>query len=78
MDYSIIFLATNVLMRTVTGEMARRGTAYLDPGSGSYLLQLLIAGFFGALFVIRMSWDRIKEFFRKILNRQGSGDIDEE
>lgn len=78
MDYSIIFFATNVLMRTVMGEMSRRSAAYLDPGSGSYLLQLLIAGFFGALFVIRMSWDRIKEFFRKIFNRQGSGDLDEE
>lgn len=39
--------------------------AYLDPGSGSYLLQLLIAGLFGGLFVIRASWDRIKNIFRK-------------
>lgn len=78
MDYSIIILTTNVIMRTVMGEMSRRGVAYLDPGSGSYLLQLLVAGFFGALFVIRMSWDRIKGFFRKLFNKQGNGDLDEE
>jgi hypothetical protein len=78
MEHSIIFFATNVIMRTVMGEMSRRGNAYLDPGSGSYLLQLLLAGFVGALFFIRMSWDRIKGFFQKFFNRQGNGDVDEE
>jgi len=39
--------------------------AYLDPGSGSYLLQLLIAGFLGGLFALRASWGRIKSYFQK-------------
>lgn len=39
--------------------------AYLDPGSGSYLIQLVIAGALGALLAIRMSWDRIKGMFRR-------------
>jgi len=39
--------------------------AYLDPGSGSYLIQLLIAGALGAVLVIRMQWDRIKNVFRR-------------
>ena len=39
--------------------------AYLDPGSGSYLIQLVIAGALGALFVIRMQWGRIKTMFRR-------------
>ena len=38
---------------------------YLDPGSGSILLQLLIASGLGALFVIRSSWGKIKAFFNK-------------
>lgn len=37
--------------------------AYIDPGSGSILLQLLIAGALGALVVLRTSWDRIKRLF---------------
>lgn len=41
-----------------------RPLAYLDPGSGSYLLQLLIAGALGALFVLRTFWGRVKSFFR--------------
>jgi hypothetical protein len=39
--------------------------AYLDPGSGSYLIQLLVAGALGAALVIRMQWDRIKNIFRR-------------
>jgi hypothetical protein len=34
--------------------------AYVDPGSGSYLLQLLVATLFGALFAVRVFWVRIK------------------
>lgn len=44
--------------------------AYLDPGSGSYLLQLLLAALFGGLFAIRMSWGRIKAFFRRLAKRE--------
>ena len=36
--------------------------AYLDPGSGSYLLQLLIAGILGAIFVFRGYLARLKDF----------------
>jgi len=36
---------------------------YLDPGSGSILLQTLIAAGLGLIFVIRLSWKKIKRFF---------------
>lgn len=39
--------------------------AYLDPGSGSYLLQLLIAGALGGLVALRLYWSRIVGFFRR-------------
>ena len=42
---------------------ARGDAAYLDPGSGSFLLQILVAGLLGAGFVIKSSWGRIKGFF---------------
>jgi hypothetical protein len=44
--------------------------AYLDPGTGSMALQLLIAGILGALFTIKMWWYRIKFFFARILGKQ--------
>ena len=42
-----------------------RPANYLDPGSGSYLLQLLIASALGAAFAVRLYWTRIKAFFTR-------------
>ncbi|MGZ9226646.1 MAG: hypothetical protein ACXW4M_13930 [Anaerolineales bacterium] len=38
---------------------------YLDPGSGSILIQLLIATLLGLGFALRASWGKIKGFFGK-------------
>ncbi len=48
--------------------------AYLDPGSGSFLLQLLLAGILGGAFIVRSQWTRIKGFFRRVFNRGQSPD----
>ena len=37
--------------------------AYLDPGTGSIILQGLIAGVAGALVVVKLYWSRLKTFF---------------
>ena len=39
--------------------------AYLDPGSGSFLIQILIAALLGIGVAIRASWSKIKKFFGK-------------
>ena len=36
---------------------------YLDPGSGSFLLQLLAGALLGLGLAIRSNWARIKRFF---------------
>jgi len=41
------------------------GKAYLDPGSGSVLIQLLIAGLLGAAFILKASWSKIKAFLSR-------------
>jgi hypothetical protein len=38
---------------------------YLDPGSGSFLLQLLIAGLAGIGIAIASQWAKIKRFFAR-------------
>ncbi len=38
---------------------------YLDPGSGSYLVQAIIAAILGALFYFKNIWWRVKAFFFK-------------
>ena len=43
--------------------------AYLDPGTGSYIFQLLIAGAVGLAFVIKVFWGRITGFFGKLFSK---------
>ena len=38
---------------------------YLDPGSGSYLLQVIIAAILGGLMFFKNFWIKIKSFFIK-------------
>jgi hypothetical protein len=36
---------------------------YIDPGSGSYLVQVIIAGILGGLFYFKRLWQKFKTFF---------------
>jgi hypothetical protein len=36
---------------------------YIDPSSGSYLIQMLIAGVLGSLFFFKNAWLKVKNFF---------------
>ncbi|MEO6221406.1 MAG: hypothetical protein ABIO81_13320 [Ginsengibacter sp.] len=38
---------------------------YIDPGSGSYLVQMIIAAILGGMFYIKTIWKRIRLFFSK-------------
>jgi uncharacterized membrane-anchored protein len=40
-------------------------SAYLDPGSGSYIIQMVIAGFLGGLYAVKLYWYRIVGFFKR-------------
>ncbi len=42
-----------------------KGHLYLDPGSGSFILQLAIATVLGGLFVIKGYWSKFVGLFRK-------------
>jgi len=43
--------------------------AYLDPATGSILLQGLIAGVAGLVVVLRLYWQRLKALFRRMLGQ---------
>jgi len=46
--------------------------AYLDPGTGSYIIQIIIAGFLGGIFALKIFWKQIKIFFVKIFLKNHS------
>ena len=51
-------------------------TLYLDPGSGSILLQLLLAAILGLGVILRTQWSKIKSFFKR--NDETDADLDDE
>jgi hypothetical protein len=54
---------------------------YLDPGSGSFLIQLLLAVLLGAGVAVRMYWNKIKGLFSNKTTPSGTmndGDNTEE
>ena len=47
--------------------------AYLDPGAGSFILQMLIAGIMGIILTIKLYWYRLIDFLKR---RIGNPDKD--
>jgi len=39
--------------------------AYIDPGTGSYLLQALVAGAMGGAMALKLYWQKVKAFFSR-------------
>lgn len=46
--------------------------AYLDPGSGSFIFQVIIASLMGVGFLIKLQWSKLKNIF----GRKESSDDD--
>jgi len=57
-----VAVAPIVVILMVIG-LSARVDAYVDFGSGSYLLQLLLAGLFSLMFSARALWTRIRAMF---------------
>ena len=47
---------------------ARPAHAYLDMGTGSYLLQVAIASFLGGVVMVKIYWKKIKEYLASIFS----------
>jgi hypothetical protein len=48
---------------------SQSAAAYLDPGTGSLILQMLIAGIIGAMFTIKLYWYRLKAFVARTFGK---------
>ena len=53
--------------------LACEANAYIDPSTGSYLLQILLAGFLGALFTLKIFWKNVKTFVTDKFRRNSDG-----
>ncbi len=55
-----------------------RAHAYLDPGTGSYLFQILIAALVGGLFAVKIFWGRIAGFFLGLFGKKKAAENEAE
>jgi len=46
---------------------------YIDPGTGSLIIQVLIAGFVGGLFLVKVYWGKIKAVLNNLFSRAKKG-----
>jgi len=65
---NVLVLAACLLLLTV-----RPAHAYLDPGTGSYALQIGLAGLFGALFALKSFWRRLAQGVRQMVSGRRGG-----
>ena len=40
--------------------------AYIDAGSGSYVLQMAMAGILAFAFTLKLAWNRVRTFFAEL------------
>lgn len=59
-----------LLSAAVQGLVLQNAFAYLDPGTGSYVFQALLAVVIGAAFTIKIYWQKLTGFFRSIFSKK--------
>jgi hypothetical protein len=63
---------------TILSAILAAPHAYLDPGSGSYIIQLVIAALLGGGFLIKAFWRQISAFFSRIFSGKNAETKDEQ
>jgi hypothetical protein len=54
-----------------------RALAYIDPGTGSYFIQILIASLLGLAFAIKAFWKNIIAFITQIFSKRSKQERDD-
>ena len=54
--------------------LASPAWAYIDPGTGSYLIQVIMAVFLGSLFVLKSFWKKTVRKIARILPKRPAED----
>jgi hypothetical protein len=70
MRYSKDALRILVMVGVLLLVLARDSFAYVDPGTGSYILQLIMAGLLAAAFTLKSYWRNIAAFLSRLISRK--------
>ena len=64
---------TQVFLLIEPAQVCPTLLGYLDPGTGSYALQLILAGVFGGLFALKQSWQQCRAWLTLAMTRRSAG-----
>jgi hypothetical protein len=67
-DFSITVFTLSVI--SILAVLPEYLYAYIDPGSGSYFVQISIAAILACLYSIKLYWRKIKSFFLKLNSKK--------
>jgi len=56
-------MAISVYLILFILSFTRSAYAYLDPGTGSMMLQLILGGIAGLLLILKLYWQKLLSFF---------------
>lgn len=45
---------------------------YIDPGTGSLIIQIIIGSFVGGLFLLKVFWGKVRAFFGRLFSKKGN------
>lgn len=63
-------VASVTVIGAAVGLVSTPAHAYIDPGTGGMLLQLLLGGVAGAMVIVKLYWFRIKDGFQSVFGRR--------
>lgn len=64
-------IAKNVLLLMAASFLYPQKTyAYLDPGAGSYVFQIILAFVIGGLYSFKLYWVRVKVFIKSVFFKE--------
>lgn len=69
MPYSRRLLFVIVLVLILGSFLSRSAYAYLDPGSGSFFIQMIIAALVAIPLTFKWGWNKISAFFSLIFKK---------
>ncbi len=63
-------LAGIAALALTTLVFVRPAAAYIDPGTGSYILQTVLGVLFGLLYALKIYWQQVKAFVLRVFARK--------